>query len=118
MNYPDHRQNPAWQALHRAVEKAKADGAPVYVNQPKAYTTFPGERLVYLHRNREALVTAVTVAGREYVACARDGFRTDYPHRYAGPASGDTRVFWDNPEWFTKGFRERAAAAIRARKGM
>lgn len=34
MNYPDHRQNPAWQALHRAVEKAKADGAPVYVNQP------------------------------------------------------------------------------------
>ena len=34
MNYPDQSKNPAWQALHRAVEQARADGAPVYVNQP------------------------------------------------------------------------------------
>ena len=34
MNYPDQSKNPARQALTRAVNKALADGAPVYVNQP------------------------------------------------------------------------------------
>ena len=34
MNYPNPKDNPARQALARAIDKAIADGAPVYVNQP------------------------------------------------------------------------------------
>jgi hypothetical protein len=85
---------------------------------PSTYTTFPDERLVYRHRNGEALVTAIVLSKRSYVAVTRDGYRTDYPHTYDGPASNDTRVFWDNPEYFTKGFKDKAYKAIRAHKGL
>lgn len=34
------------------------------------------------------------------------------------PASNDARVFWDNPEWFTKGFKDKVYKAIHARKGL
>jgi uncharacterized protein YbcC (UPF0753/DUF2309 family) len=34
VNYPDQSKNPARQALTRTVNKAIADGAPVYINQP------------------------------------------------------------------------------------
>ena len=34
MNYPNPKDNPARQALTRAVDKAIAEGAPIYVNQP------------------------------------------------------------------------------------
>ena len=34
MNYPDQTQNPARMALTRAVNRAIAEGYPIYVNQP------------------------------------------------------------------------------------
>jgi hypothetical protein len=34
VNYPNPKDNPARQALTRAVNKALTNGAPVYVNQP------------------------------------------------------------------------------------
>jgi hypothetical protein len=34
MNYTDQTKNPARQALNRAVNRAIADGSPVFVNQP------------------------------------------------------------------------------------
>ena len=83
------------------------------------YTTFADEKLVYLHKNGEALVTATMADDhRAYVAATRDGYRTDYPYTYSGPASNDDRVFWDNPEWFTKGFKTRVAKLVRAGKGL
>lgn len=82
------------------------------------YTTFPDERLVYVHRNGEALVTAIVLEKRSYIAVTRDGFRTDYPYCYDGSASADARIFWDNPEWFTQGFKAKAYKAIHARKGL
>lgn len=57
------------------------------------YTTFKDERIVYVHRNGEALVTALINGKREYVAVTKDGFRTDYPRDY-----GMRSIFWDNPE--------------------
>ena len=33
MNYPDQTQNPARMALTRAVNRAIAEGSPIYVNQ-------------------------------------------------------------------------------------
>lgn len=119
MNYPNQSDNPARQALTRAVDRAIANGSPVVVNVPaKVYTTFPDEILVYLHRNGEALVTANIQGKRSYVAVTRDGYRTDYPYQYNGPASNDTRVFWDNPEWFTQGFKAQVIKAVNARKGL
>ena len=73
------------------------------------YTTFKDEVLMYRHPNGEALVStrAGHKDGRQFVAVTADGFRTDYPH-------WDTvsSVRWDNPEYFTKGFRNRAASII------
>jgi hypothetical protein len=83
-----------------------------------AYSTFPDEKLVYLHRNGEALVSATIQGKRSYVAVTRDRFKTDYPYHYDGPASNDDRVFWDNPEWFTKGFKEKVAKLVRSRTGL
>lgn len=34
MNYPNPKDNPARQALSLAINKAIAEGAPVYINQP------------------------------------------------------------------------------------
>ena len=34
MNYPDQTQNPARMALTRAVNRAIAEGSPIYVNRP------------------------------------------------------------------------------------
>ena len=115
MNYPNQSENPARIALTRAVNRAMANGSPVYVNQPKVYSTFPDESLVYLHRNGEALVTATIAGKRSYVAVTRDGFRTDYPCCYYG---NDPRVFWDNPEYFTKGFRDRVFKLVSARTSL
>lgn len=69
------------------------------------FTTFQNEQLLYQHPNGEVLVIADTAMGRSFVAVTKDGFRTDYPifERLAG--SSTTR--WDNPEWFTKGFRDK-----------
>ena len=41
MNYPNPKDNPARQALARAIDKAIADGAPVYVNQPIIEYAYP-----------------------------------------------------------------------------
>ena len=73
------------------------------------YTTFEDERVVYVHSNGEALVTATINGKREYVAATKDGFRTDYPIDY-----GTGQIGWDNPEWFTKGFKSAARKAILA----
>jgi len=113
------QSNLAMNALHKAVNHAIANGSPVFANQPiKTFTTFADERLVYLHRNGEALVTATIAGKRSYVACTCDGYRTDYPYTYLGPASADERVFWDNPEWFTNGFKVKVAKLVRASKGL
>jgi hypothetical protein len=77
------------------------------------YTTFEDECAVYVHRNGEALVTATINGQRSYVAATKDGFRTDYPINY-----GTGQVGWDNPEWFTKGFKDKARKAILAGKGL
>ena len=77
------------------------------------YTTFEDERAVYVHPNGEALVTATINGKRDYVAATKDGFRTDYPIDY-----GNGQVGWDNPEWFTQGFKKRARTAILAGKGL
>jgi hypothetical protein len=75
------------------------------------YTTFEDEQVVYVHPNGEALVTATINGKREYVAATKDGFRTDYPID-----SGTGQVEWDNPEWFTDGFKSKARKAILAGK--
>ena len=80
------------------------------------YTTFADEKLVYLHRNGEALVTATIAGKREYVAATKDGYRTDYPYMY--PNDDTHTVYWDNPEWFTKGFKNKAIKSITTRKGL
>lgn len=77
------------------------------------YTTFEDERAVYVHRNGEALVTVTINGTRVYVAVTKDGFRTDYPIDY-----GTGQVGWDNPEWFTAGFKSNARKAILAGKGL
>ena len=77
------------------------------------YTTFADERAVYVAANGEALVTATIHGYRVYVAATKDGYRTDYPIDI-----GKGQVSWDNPEWFTKGFKDAAHAAILAGKGL
>ncbi len=77
------------------------------------YTTFADEKLVYLHRNGEVLVTATIHGYRVYVAVTKDGYRTDYPIDI-----GKGQVSWDNPEWFTNGFKNKAIKAITTRKGL
>lgn len=69
------------------------------------YTTFPNETLLYKHPNGEALVMADTVSGRSFIAVTQDGFLTDYP--VLERLSGSCTTRWNNPEWFTKGFREK-----------
>lgn len=71
----------------------------------KKFTTFPNEELLYEHPNGEALVAADTATGRAFVAVTKDGYRTDYP--VFERLSGSSTTRWDNPEWFTKGFREK-----------
>ena len=72
------------------------------------YTSFASESLLYLHRNNEALCEVVTANGRQYCAVTKDGYRTDWP-----TFDGQT-VRWDNPEWFTKGFKVRAARIVKS----
>ena len=78
-----------------------------------AYTTFEDEQLVFALPNGEALVTATIHGKREYVAATKDGFRTDYPIDY-----GNGQIGWDNPEWFTEGFKSKARSAILAKQGI
>jgi hypothetical protein len=80
------------------------------------YTTFEDEKLVFQLPNGEALVTATIAGKREYVAAAKDGYRTDYPYMY--PNDDTHTVYWDNPEWFTKDFKKKAIRAIVARQGL
>lgn len=77
------------------------------------YTTFPNESLVYRHPNGEVLVTAYTATGRAFVAVTKDGYRTDYP--VLESLAGSSIVRWDNPEWFTKGFRDKCVLAMLGR---
>jgi hypothetical protein len=115
MNYPNQKDNPARQALTRAVDRAIAAGAPVYVNEPapvKAYTTFADEQLV-LKVGRAALVTATIHGRRAYVAAAANGYNTDYPLNY-----GTGQVGWNNPEFFSKRFLDRARKAILKGRGL
>lgn len=42
MNYPNQKDNPARQALTHAIDKAIAEGAPVYVNEPAAAKVLVG----------------------------------------------------------------------------
>lgn len=77
------------------------------------HTTFPNEEVLLTMPNGEVLVRtdALHRLGKQFVAVTRDGFRTDYPYF-------DTvrTTCWDNPEWFTKKFIERASRIIKADK--
>ena len=70
----------------------------------QAYTTFPNEELLLRMPNGEVLVAADTCTGRAYVAVTKDGYRTDSP--VFERLSGSTTTRWDNPEWFTKRFKQ------------
>jgi hypothetical protein len=83
------------------------------MKSPAKLTTFPNEtRLLTVGRETLVEVDATLPAekGRRFfVANTRDGFRTDYPYCHFAP---EKRVFWDNPEWFSKRFRLRATSKI------
>jgi len=76
-------------------------------------TTFANEKRL-LTVGRECLVEvdkAAGAPGRMLVAVTRDGFRTDYPITYESGA-----VAYDNPELFSKRFKERAKRFILANR--
>jgi hypothetical protein len=76
-------------------------------------TTFENESLVYKHPNGESLVLADMATGRGFVAVTKDGFRTDYPMLRS--TGGGSITVWDNPEWFTKGFKRKCLLAMLGR---
>lgn len=82
-------------------------------NLDENITTFPDEEILLQMPNGEALVHAYFPGTKRhgYVAVTKDGFRTDYPLFIGG------KVFWDNPEWFTNKFRDKAAEQILADVG-
>ena len=71
-----------------------------------AHTAFPNEKVLYSHPTGETLCETDGRRGRQFVAVASDGFRTDYP------ISSGFSVLWDNPEYFTADFRKEARRII------
>ncbi len=70
-------------------------------------TTFQNEKIILKH-NGETLVEVddarpANKGKRMVVAVTRDRLRTDYPVFYG------KIVTWDNPEWFSKGFKLRVS---------
>ena len=74
-------------------------------------STFPNEEVVLRLAPDGGLAMADMVGGRQYVAVTADGYRTDYPIMH-----DDGRVYWDNPEWFPKSFREKVQRAMAKRR--
>jgi len=93
------------------------------LSDTRTLTTYIGEKRLFTLGN-ECLVSVIRPhtcgKARMLVAVTADGYRTDYPIWYgdASPESREipgfsrSRIGWDNPEWFTKRFRERAARHI------
>jgi nicotinamidase-related amidase len=63
MNYPNQKDNPARQALTRAVDKAIAEGAPVYVNEPAKIQSILRRTALHL-LNRENQTKTIDLADR------------------------------------------------------